>query len=143
MNFNSKAILTALMILVCGFCADGHAKSKKSKKKHYDTPIYVEPAQKVEQTPVKKQEPAKEVVVITPPATQKQEPAKEVVEITPPAKIEVTPTPVAIVEEKVETVVVAEPEVVAAPVIADHECEELHEHVAEHAEINEDAELAS
>lgn len=135
MNFNSKAILTTLMILVCGFCADGHAKSKKSKKhKQYDTPVYVEPAQKVEQAPVQNQEPAKEVVVIT-----------------PPAKIE-TPAAPAIVEEKiapevvvVEQEVVVEPEVIAEPVVADShsEVEELHEHVAEHAEVNDDAEQAS
>ncbi len=34
MYFNSKTILSALMILLCGICAEGEAKSKKKSSKH-------------------------------------------------------------------------------------------------------------
>ncbi len=35
MKFNSKTILSLALLLVCGICADGHAKSHKHSKESH------------------------------------------------------------------------------------------------------------
>lgn len=123
MNLNAKTIISTTLILLCGICADGHAKSKKhkdkNKNKHTETQVKSEPIQPKIQQPIT-QIKAKEVVVETPKAKIEQPVVEEEVVV-------ITYDPVH--EEKIEQEVKQE---VAVDSLC--ESEELHEHIAENTE---------
>lgn len=130
MNLNSKTIISTFLILLCGICVDGHAKSKKHKDKNKNkhTETYVKP------TAVKPkiQEPITQVKV------------KEVVIETPKVKIE-QPVPVEEVvvityqpnhEEKIgKEVEEVKQEEISQEIVVDNMCESeaLEEHIAENS----------
>lgn len=119
MNLNAKTIISATLILLCGICADGHAKSKKhkSKNKHTETQVKSEPIQPKIQQPIAEVK-AKEVVIETPKAVKVEQPVIE------EEVVVITYTPVH--EEKIEQ------EEVAVDSLC--ESEELHEHIAENTD---------
>ncbi len=152
MNLNSKTIISTALILLCGICADGHAKSKKktknkNKNKHTEAQVTVQPSKPKIETPITEVQ-AKEVVVESPkvkietPITEVQ--TKEVVVESPKANIEQP----ADIEEVV--VITYDPvhaekivEEVKQEVVVDNLCEfeEFHEHIAENTDETQESNI--
>lgn len=144
MNFNIKATLSIALLILCGICTDGHAKSHKKSKDKYKQSQPVYDFQKDQQPVVaeKKIEVKKDEVVAAPKdikheeekvaekVTEQTHETSEVADAAGHQANEATTEVAEAVNDKT-----AEPEIAAEPVT--HRMHEEHDH-SKHLSENDD-----